>query len=177
MAIFGHILRTWRGQVQILYRQAPKRLITTTQNKSVEIKRTRLTAVPTKFKACLIYRKTQVQVRGNRGRRYLKECESGKMHQSDVPECAPGALAADCVKLDTRRGSRSQTTVIFILDMEVLLQDCQGKFYEATRVSGDVITTETARSSGTHGDEWSGKAKGMIREIDEIQADKVPGQS
>jgi hypothetical protein len=67
--------------------------------------------------------------------------------------------------------------VIFILDMEVLLQDCQGKFYEATRVSGDVITTETAGSSGTHGDEYYGKAKGTIREIDEIQADKAPGQS
>jgi hypothetical protein len=84
----------------------------------------------------------------------LKECEGGEMHQSDVPERAPGALAANCVKLKTRRGSRSQITVIFILDMEVLLQDCQGKFYEATRVSGDVITTETAGSSGTHGDEY-----------------------
>ena len=76
------------------------------------------------------------------------------MHQSDVPERAPGALAANCVKLETRRGSRSQTTVIFILDMEVLLQDCQGKFYEATRVNGDVIATEIGGSSGTHGDEY-----------------------
>jgi hypothetical protein len=76
------------------------------------------------------------------------------MHQSDVPERAPGALAADCVKLKARRGSRSQITMVFILDMEVLFQDCQGKIYKATRVSGDVITTETARSSGTHGDEY-----------------------
>ena len=106
-----------------------------------------------KFKACFIYRETQVQIHGSRGRRYLKECEGGEMHQSDVPERAPGALAANCVKLKTRRGSRSQIAVIFILDMEVLLQDCQGKFYEATRVSGDVITTQTAGSSGTHGDE------------------------
>jgi hypothetical protein len=76
------------------------------------------------------------------------------MHQSDVPERAPGALVADCVKLKARRGSRCQFTVVFIFDMEVPLQDCQGKFYEATRVSGDVITTETAGSSGTHGDEY-----------------------
>lgn len=120
----------------------------------MEIKHTRLTAVRAKFKACLIYRETQIQVHGNRGRRYLKECEGGKMHQSDVPECAPGALVANCVKLKTRRGSRSQTTVIFILNMEVLLQDCQGKFYEATRVSANVIATETAGSSGTHGDKY-----------------------
>lgn len=65
------------------------------------------------------------------------------MHQSDVPKRTPSALAANCVKLKTRRGSRSQIIVIFILDMEVLLQDCQGKIYETTRVSGDVITTET----------------------------------
>ena len=75
------------------------------------------------------------------------------MHQSDVPERAPGALAANCVKPKTRRGSRSQTIVIFILNMEVLLQDCQGKFYEATRISGDVIRSETAGSSDTYGDE------------------------
>ncbi len=99
------------------------------------------------------------------------------MHQSDVPERAPGALAANCVKLKTRGGSRSQIAVIIILDMEVLLQDCQGKFYEATRVSGDVITTETAERSGTHRDEYKGKAHGKRREIDEIQADKAPGQS
>jgi hypothetical protein len=84
----------------------------------------------------------------------LKECEGSEMHQSDVPECAPGALAANCVKLQTRLRSRSQTAVIFILNMEVLLQDCQGKFYEATRVSADVIVTETAGSSDTHGDEY-----------------------
>lgn len=90
----------------------------------MEIKQTRLTAVRAKFEAGLIYREAQFQVQGSRGRRYLKECEGGKLHQSDVPECAPGALAANCVKLKTRRGSRSQTTVIFILDMEVLLQDC-----------------------------------------------------
>jgi len=77
------------------------------------------------------------------------------MHQSDVPERAPGTLAANCVKLKTRRGSRSRITVIFILDMEVLLQDCQGKFYEATRVSDDdVITIETTGSSCTHGNEY-----------------------
>lgn len=75
------------------------------------------------------------------------------MHQSDVPKRTPGAFAANCVKLKTRRGSQSQITVIFILDMEVLLQDCQGKFYETTRVSGNVITTETAGGSCTHGDE------------------------
>jgi hypothetical protein len=109
----------------------------------VEIKQTRLTVVYAKFKACLIYRETQIQIHGSRGHRYLKERECGEMHQSDVPECAPGALAANCVKLKTRRGSRSHITAIFILDMEVLLQDCQGEFYEATRVSGDVITTET----------------------------------
>ena len=120
----------------------------------MEIKQTRLTAVRAEFKACLIYRETQVQVHGNRGRRYLKELEGSEMHQSDVPECAPGALAANCVKLKTRRGSRSQTTVIFILDMEVILQDCQGKFCEATRVSGDVITIEAAGSLCTHGDEY-----------------------
>ncbi len=76
------------------------------------------------------------------------------MHQSDVPERAPGALAANCVKFKTRRGSRSQTAVIFILDMEVLFQDGQCKFYETTRVSGDVIAAETAVNRGTHDDEY-----------------------
>jgi hypothetical protein len=83
----------------------------------------------------------------------MKECEGGEMHQSDVPKRTPSALASNCIKLKTRRGSRSQITVIFILDIEVLLQDCQSKFYETTRVSGDVITAETAEGPGTHGDE------------------------
>ncbi len=113
----------------------------------MEIKRTRLTVVRAKFEACFIYRETQVRVHEHRGCGYLKVRESSEMHQSDVPERAPGTLAANCVKLKIRRGSRSQTAaVIFILDMEVLLQDDQCKFYEATRVSGDVITTETARN-------------------------------
>lgn len=75
------------------------------------------------------------------------------MHQSDVSECVPGALMANCIKPETRRGSQSQNTVIFILNIKVLLQDCQGKFYEATRISGDVIRSETAGSSDTYGDE------------------------
>jgi hypothetical protein len=33
-----------------------------------------------------------------------------------------------------------------VMGAKVLLQDCQGKFYEATRVSGDIITTETTGS-------------------------------
>ena len=123
------------------------------RTKTWKLIQTRLTTVRAKFKACLIYRETQVQVHGNRGRRYLKVCEGREMHQSDVPERAPSALAANCVKLKTRRGSRSQTSVIFILDMEVILQDCQDKFYEATRVNGGVITTETTGSSSTYGDE------------------------
>ena len=104
----------------------------------MEIKQTRLTVVRAKFKACLIYRETQFQIHGSRGHRYLKECEGGEMNQSDVPERAPGALAANCIKLKTRRGSGSQSTKMFILDMEVLLQNCQGKFYKATRISDDV---------------------------------------
>jgi hypothetical protein len=108
------------------------------------MRRTRLTVVRAKLEASLIYREAQIQVHVNRGSRYLEVCKCGQVHQSDVPERAAGALAANCVKFKTCRGSRSWTAVIFILDMEVLLQDTQGKFYETTRVSGDVITTETA---------------------------------
>jgi hypothetical protein len=110
-------------------------LISAKENKCVEMRRTRLTIVRAKLKACLIDREAQIQVHGNRGRRYLKVCESGQMHQFDVPERPARAFAANCVKLKTRRGSRSWTRVILILDVEVLLQNTQGKFYETTRVS------------------------------------------
>jgi hypothetical protein len=58
----------------------------------------------------------------------LEVHEGGQMHQFDVPECAAGALAANCVKFKASRGSRSQSVVIFILNMEILLQDTQDEF-------------------------------------------------
>jgi hypothetical protein len=103
-------------------------LISVKENKCVEMGRTRLTVVRAKLEACLIDREAQIQVYGNRGRRYLEVCESGQVHQFDVPKRTARAFAANCVKLKTRRGSRSWTTVILVLDMEVILQNTQGKF-------------------------------------------------
>jgi hypothetical protein len=127
-------------------------LISAKENKCVEMRRTRLTVVRAKLEACLIDREAQIQVHGNRGRRYLEVCESCQMHQFDVPERPAGTFAANCVELKAGRGSRSWTAVIFILDMEVLLQNTQGEFYEITRVSRRHHDRD--RSRGTHGDEY-----------------------
>lgn len=100
------------------------------------------------------------------------------MHQSDVPECAAGALAANCVKFKASRGSRRWAGGIFILNTEVLLQNAQKKFYDdRTRVSDDIIMAETPDSRGTHGDAYWGKAKGKIGETGGTQEGKAPERS
>jgi uncharacterized protein with ACT and thioredoxin-like domain len=71
------------------------------------MRRTRLTVVCAKLEACLVYREAHIQVHGKRGRMYFEVHERSQMHQSDVPECAAAALAADCVKFKTSRGGRS----------------------------------------------------------------------
>jgi hypothetical protein len=59
------------------------------------MRRTGLTVVRAKLETCFVYREAQLQVHGNRGGRYVEVREGGQMHQSDVPECAAGALAAN----------------------------------------------------------------------------------
>jgi hypothetical protein len=65
---------------------------------------------------------------------------------------------------------------MFVLNMEIFLQDGKGKFYHTTRVSDDddVTMAEPRKFRGTHGDAYWGKAKGSIGETGAILEDKAP---